>query len=404
MSLTLDGTLGLNSINIGANIPGTGAFTTLSASSTVSGSGFSTYLASPPAIGGTTAAGGTFTNLTVNGNTILGNTSSNTVTLNAATVTLNNSTVISAASTRTLTLNGGAGSNGLVIDASNNVGIGFTPNSGWASSKALQIGSSIAPYMALAQMTVGTADGYMLWGAYLTGSRTFAYTTTGDTPAAYRQVSGTHAWFNATSGTAGNAITFNQAMTLDASGNLLVGDTATIDGSKVWFKQTANAPALEAGATNASFSSIISLVRATRNTTNGSFQALNYYNDGAVANRFYVIDSGAIYSTSTSITGISDVRHKENIRDLDTGLSAVLALKPRRFDWKEGKGIDRKDQPGFIAQEVEKVLPELVELWTESQEDKNEYKGIRLADMIPTLVKAIQELSAEIETLKQRIK
>jgi hypothetical protein len=42
----------------------------------------------------------------------------------------------------------------------------------------------------------------------------------------YRQISGTHAWYNAPSGTAGNAITFTQAMTLDASGNLGIGTTS----------------------------------------------------------------------------------------------------------------------------------------------------------------------------------
>lgn len=42
----------------------------------------------------------------------------------------------------------------------------------------------------------------------------------------YRQQSGLHYWFNAASGTSGTAVTFTQAMTLDASGNLLVGLTA----------------------------------------------------------------------------------------------------------------------------------------------------------------------------------
>ena len=65
----------------------------------------------------------TASSLSTIGNATLGSGSSNTVTFNAGTVTLNNSTVISAASTKTLTLNGGAGSNGLVLDASNNVGI-----------------------------------------------------------------------------------------------------------------------------------------------------------------------------------------------------------------------------------------------------------------------------------------
>jgi len=128
----------------------------------------------------------------------------------------------------------------LTFDGSN-LGLGVTP-SAWASSKAIQIGSSGAPYMGLAQMTVGTADGYMLWGAYLTGNRTFAYTTTGDPVSAYRQTANTHAWFNAPSGTAGNAITFTQAMTLTAVSNLLLGGTSdptSASGCLVIYNRTA---------------------------------------------------------------------------------------------------------------------------------------------------------------------
>ena len=217
---------------IGGTAAAAGAFTTLSASSTVSGTGFSTYLLSPPAIGTTSPAAGKFTDLTSTGNTTIGDASTDTLTINPQTISLVNSTAITAASTKTLTLNGGAGSNGLVLDASNNVGLGVTPKS-WSSSVALQIGSSAAPYMGLAQMTTGTADGYMLWGGYLTGNRTFAYSTTGDAPCAYRQNAGAHAWFNAASGTAGGTIIFNQAMTLTANGNLLVGPTSEAYNSRI---------------------------------------------------------------------------------------------------------------------------------------------------------------------------
>jgi len=111
---------------IGSVTASTGAFTTLSASSTVSGTGFSTYLASPPAIGGTAPAAGAFTDLTSTGNTTIGDAATDTLTINPQTISLANSTAITAASTKTLTLNGGAGSNGIVIDASNKVGIGAT--------------------------------------------------------------------------------------------------------------------------------------------------------------------------------------------------------------------------------------------------------------------------------------
>ena len=55
------------------------------------------------------------------------------------------------------------------------------------------------------------------------------------------------------------------------------------------------------------------------------------------------------------VQSTSDERLKENIRDLDKGLSDILKLKPRRFDWKEGEGTYEKDVSGFIAQEAEEA-------------------------------------------------
>jgi hypothetical protein len=119
------------------------------------------------------------------------------------------------------------GNERLRIDSSGNLGLGVTPSTSWfASSKAIQIGIAGAPYMGLVQQTTTTCDGYMLWGARLSGDRAFQYTSSGDAVCAYRQNAGTHNWFTAASGTAGNAITFTQAMTLDASGNLLLGATS----------------------------------------------------------------------------------------------------------------------------------------------------------------------------------
>ena len=91
---------------------------------------------------------------------------------------------------------------------------------------------------------------------------------------------------------------------------------------------------------------------------------------------------------------------KENIRDLDDGLNVVMALKPRKFDWKEGKGQNIKNARGFIAQEFEQVLPDMVEEWRDpAPEGEEPYKAVN-ANLIPTLVKAIQELKAEFDAYK----
>ena len=133
-----------------------------------------------------------------------------------------------------------------------------------------------------------------------------------------------------------------------------------------------------------------------------AFSTYELYSTGAGAYRFYVDAAGTISATSIVITAISDERLKENVRDIDTGLSSIMALKPRRFDWKEGKGQDKKNAAGFIAQEFENVFPECVGT-SKAGEDGIEYKNINHETLIPTLVKAIQEQQALITTLTARI-
>jgi hypothetical protein len=129
---------------------------------------------------------------------------------------------------------------------------------------------------------------------------------------------------------------------------------------------------------------------------------LNVYSTGAAAYRFYVDMAGTIHATSIVITAISDERLKENVRDIDTGLGAIMALKPRRFDWKQGKGQDKKDAAGFIAQEFETVFPECVSA-SKAGGDGIEYKTISHETLIPTLVKALQELNAELQSVRARL-
>lgn len=124
-------------------------------------------------------------------------------------------------------------------------------------------------------------------------------------------------------------------------------------------------------------------------------ESLSMYSTGAANYRFYVGWGGTIYATSTSISGISDISLKTNIRDLDKGLQDILQLKPRRFDWKNGDG---KDNIGFVAQEIESIFPELISEYKYNQFETK--KSLKMGDLIPSLVKAIQELKQEIDTLK----
>ena len=112
-----------------------------------------------------------------------------------------------------------SGADGLYFDASSgNLGLGVTP-SAWAGSFAVtqykggSIGSQNANFL------------YTFQNAYFDGTN-YKYIAS-NFATATEQSSGKHVWYTAPSGTAGNNISFTQAMTLDASGNLLVGTTTT---------------------------------------------------------------------------------------------------------------------------------------------------------------------------------
>jgi hypothetical protein len=109
---------------------------------------------------------------------------------------------------------------------------------------------------------------------------------------------------------------------------------------------------------------------------------------------------GTIYATNTTVQSVSDIRTKENIRNSDEGLGIISALRPVRFDFKDGYNDSKKNQLGFIAQEVEEVFPDAVSEW--EKEPGQIYKTMGPSALIPVLVKAVQELKAEIEVLKNK--
>ena len=270
------------------------------------------------------------------------------------------------------------------IDSSGNFGLGVTP-SAWntANNRAIQF---LGYGSISSNNSQGTVDlAYNCYNTTAQATLGWRYTNSGALATLYQQLNGIHAWHLAPSGTAGNAITFTQAMTLDSSGNLLVGKTSASD-TTVGFTAYSNG----------------TVTCARSSSVNGDLN-LYVYSTGAGAARFYVGMGGTVFATNTTISAISDQRFKENIQDLDVGLNAVMALKPRKFDWKAGKGKDIKGDRGFIAQELEQVFPDLVDEWADpAPEGEEPYKSVR-QDLIPVLVKAIQEQQTLITQLTARL-
>ena len=108
------------------------------------------------------------------------------------------------------------------------------------------------------------------------------------------------------------------------------------------------------------------------------------------------------YSASTfngDLNDTSDVALKENITDITDATTKIKALKPRNFDWKESTKANGVD--GFIAQEVETVLPNnVVGENYDSDNPEHGSKAINTSGILAVAVKAIQELEARIKTLE----
>ncbi len=128
------------------------------------------------------------------------------------------------------------------------------------------------------------------------------------------------------------------------------------------------------------------------------------YTNGTIASAsggYSITNAGAFSGTTISGTThygtafqyTSDARLKKNIIDFTEGLNFVNKMRPVRYQWKSNS----KHDIGFIAQDIEKIAPELT-----GTDDKG-IKRIDYAKMVPILVKAIQEQQIQIDQLKKQL-
>ena len=96
----------------------------------------------------------------------------------------------------------------------------------------------------------------------------------------------------------------------------------------------------------------------------------------------------------------SDINLKDNIRPIESALFKVQQIRGVTFDWNEKAGKleqEKGHDVGLIAQEVEKVLPEVIQI------RKDGIKAISYEKVVPLLVEAIKEQQVTIENLTKRI-
>lgn len=108
-------------------------------------------------------------------------------------------------------------------------------------------------------------------------------------------------------------------------------------------------------------------------------------------------DDVVAFSNSTG----SDKRLKKNIKPIPYGLKEVLQINPVEYDWKEKR--DKAHDIGVIAQEIEKIIPEVVKEHEDLKTEK-EFKTVDYGKMVSVLIKAVQEQQQQIEELKKCLK
>jgi hypothetical protein len=333
----------------------------------------------------------------------------------------------------------------LTLDSSGNLGLGVTP-SAWGSTWRVLDAGNLSSFV---NNTGGSTTD--IWhNAFVNNGGSPIYKTTA-AASFYRLQGGAFGWFNAPSGTAGNAITFTQAMTLTAGGNLLVGSTATpSSGSSTILAAYATGGGLQIAHVNSGGGGLFaglggggitaytytgavgseSYTERARITSGGDFEVGNQQGTGA--RKILVqsntsgdatleltcggVDTGYLYferstarlyarasttggvylaSGGTSWTAVSDERKKDIIEPITDAASKVSTLRAVIGKYKDDS--KQKRRSFLIAQDVQAVLPEAVDT---SNPDE---LGLSYSDTIPLLVAAIKELKADLDATKAEL-
>jgi hypothetical protein len=303
--------------------------------------------------------------------------------------------------------------------------------------------SDLLAYRGAADINL-TQNAYWLSGAWRYGG------TTGVGVSAYQQVDGTHRWQVAPSGTAGNTITFTQAMTLDADGDLGIGDTTPNERLSV--RNTAGRVSifLASGTTNQGYISYFNATQQlsfgcgspTGTGTNGGQQVnidvngnllvgttslptssvsvagVGVFNASGTAGRINLgktasgtLDGLANYHNGTYVGGItysntatalvasSDERLKENIVAAPPALEKAMSIEVVSYDWKHDP---THVEFGLVAQRLNSIYSEAVNVGDDGEEVEKTW-GVEYGRLTPMLLKAIQEQQQMIETLQAKV-
>jgi hypothetical protein len=351
------------------------------------------------------------------------------------------------------------GTDRMVLDQYGNLGLGVTPSAWWSAIKTLQMSGN---------GFVGSASNYTYLGSnFFYNSSANPIYVASDAASLFEQGAGAFKWYTAASGTAGNAISFTQAMTLDASGNLGVGTTSptsrihavgTIqavtgstgiqiygDGGSGYVNSLGANPLIfqtntteraritsggdllvgtttSSGKTTVVYSSTSSFGISVENqvaspgvdgsavfanlssaTGTNAGTAYLYRGRSAGADRFYVYGNGGVGNYQSNNVDLSDVRTKKDINPIASMWDKIGALEIVTYKYNDQTHDDVN--VGVIAQQVESVEPVWVDSdgFGETPEGEEPLKTVYTKDITFAAIKALQEAMARIEQLEAKV-
>ena len=264
------------------------------------------------------------------------------------------------------------------LSADGNLGLGVTPSawSGGGVARAIQV----SPYVALFSNGAGNTASALTHNAYYDGTN-WKYIASAVGATRYEMTGpnggSTHSWSVSAGGTAGDAISFTQAMTLDANGNLVVGATSAGNANNNAFW---NSPISAAGYFGQNHAN---------GTTSGREYAFFAYNAAVIGSITQSGTTAVLYNTT------SDKRLKTNIIDAPDASALIDSIKVRSFDWIADESHQRY---GMVAQELAQVAPEAVN----QPSNPDEMMAVDYSKLVPMLVKEIQSLRARVAQLETK--
>ena len=123
----------------------------------------------------------------------------------------------------------------------------------------------------------------------------------------------------------------------------------------------------------------------------------------ATASAAHILVTGIISGSQIEASGdviafsSSDRRFKDNLVVIEGSLDKIGKINGYEFDWNDKQDIYKGHDVGVIAQEVEKIMPELV------RNNSNGYKAVKYEKLVPLLIESIKDQQKQIDELKKKL-